>query len=70
MTSVDRVTQIERKVRQIERDLTKIRFSLKRVKQKNKQPKLASVQESIERDLVDDQDPVAVIQEMRRRKTK
>ncbi len=70
MTTTNRVTQIERKVRRIERDLSKIRSTLKEIKPKNKRPRLGTLQRSIARHLVSDQDPATVIQQMRRRETR
>ena len=62
------VAEIERKVKRIERDLSKIRFTLKKIRPKSKKPDLTALQKSIGTHLVSDEDPVAVLQEMRRRK--
>ncbi len=70
MTTANRVTQIERKVQRIERDLSKIRSTLRQIKPKSKRPKLGTLQKSIGRHLLSDQDPAIVIQQMRRRETR
>ena len=66
-SSTSQVTQIEKQVRRVERDLTRIRFELQKLKAKKKAPKLGALHKSIASHLISDEDPVQVLEQMRRR---
>ena len=66
-SSMGQVTQIEKQVRRVERDLTKIRFELQKLKSGKRAPKLDTLQRSIASHLLSDEDPVRVLEQMRRR---